>query len=218
MNLIDSVLERRTQSESEFALRFFCLACVLFGTAAVLALALIHFVRYGGVPDHSIMPPAFWITTAMLLIGSMALHRALRSVRTERQAPFRQSLLIAMGSGTVFAGVQVYGLWCLLTNVAEPDAALGAGAFIFVLAALHGMHFTVALLFLAFVTLRAFADRYDHEYYWGVLICTFFWHGLAWVWLCILLVFGCAALTGSLPAGPLQVDRSTVSAIEFPQA
>jgi heme/copper-type cytochrome/quinol oxidase subunit 3 len=206
MKIIDSVLDRRPQSESEFALRFFFLSFAVFGAAGALALGLIHFVRYGGMPGRLIMPPAFWITSAALLVGSGVLHRALRSVRTERQAPFRRSLLIALGCGTIFAGVQVYGLWCLLKNLAAPDAAMGAGAFVFVLAALHGMHFTVALLFLAFVTLRAFADRYDHEYYWGVMVCTFFWHGLAWIWLCILAVFACAALTGSMPAGPLQVN------------
>jgi|SRR5579871_3152421 len=203
MNMIDSVLERRSQSESEFAVRYFCVVAALFGVAGLLALGLIHYVSYVGTPDRPTMPPAFWLTTAALLVGSVALHRALRAVRTERQVPFRRALLVALGMGTLFAGVQIYGLWCLLKNFSEPEAALGAGAFIFVLAALHGMHFTVALLFLAYVTLHALAGRYDHEYFWGVTVCTFFWHALSWLWLCILAIFACAAVTGSMTTAPL---------------
>ena len=36
--------------------------------------------------------------------------------------------------------------------------------FAFVLTTLHGLHVTVALLFLSFVTVRALGDRYDHEF------------------------------------------------------
>jgi cytochrome c oxidase subunit III len=43
-------------------------------------------------------------------------------------------------------------------------------------------------LFLVFVTVQGFADRYDHEYYWGVLVCACFWHALGIVWLAILFV------------------------------
>ena len=146
-----------------------------------------------------------------------------------RTDPEARRLLIALETGALdeatfeqlFAellDVEPDGLIDGMFAGVEPDAAMGAGAFIFVLAALHGLHFTVALLFLAFVTLRAFADRYDHEYYWGVMVCTFFWHGLAWVWLCILAVFACAALTGSMSSVPLQVDRSTDSVLEFHQS
>jgi len=55
----------------------------------------------------------------------------------------------------------------------------------------------VALLFLVFIYLRALADRYDHEYSWGVTFCGWFWHGLGIIWITIVAVFmvaGTAAL------------------------
>ena len=64
---------------------------------------------------------------------------------------------------------------------------------IVMLAALHGMHFVVAVLFLSYVTVRALADRYDHEYYWGVSVAAWFWHALGVVWIGILAVFAIAA-------------------------
>ena len=50
----------------------------------------------------------------------------------------------------------------------------------------------MALLFVVFVTVNGFADRYDHEYYFGVRVCTAFWHILCVVWLAILGVFAIA--------------------------
>src|SRR5205807_9561702 len=58
-----------------------------------------------------------------------------------------------------------------------------------VMAALHAMHLSLALLFLIWVTLNALADRYDPEYSWGVTVCTSFWNGLGIAWMCILMAF-----------------------------
>ena len=66
-------------------------------------------------------------------------------------------------------------------------------AFVLALASLHAMHVIVATLFLSLVTVRTFAERYDHEYYWGVSVVAWFWHGLGIVWLAILAVFAIAA-------------------------
>jgi heme/copper-type cytochrome/quinol oxidase subunit 3 len=66
----------------------------------------------------------------------------------------------------------------------------GASPYVAVISALHAVHFVVALMFLVFVTVHAFADRYDHEYYFGVTICSWFWHALGVAWLIVLGVIG----------------------------
>jgi len=45
-----------------------------------------------------------------------------------------------------------------------------------------------------YVTVQALADRYDHEYYWGVTLCAWFWHALGLVWCVILATMGIATL------------------------
>jgi cytochrome c oxidase subunit 3 len=123
-------------------------------------------------------------------LGSYALQRAVRSVRQERQQQFRNWLRAALVLGSLFIGVQSYGLWSIFPqNRDASDASLGATPFIIVLVALHGIHFLVAVLFVCFVAARAAAHRYDHEYYWGVLVCSWFWHVLGIIWLGILCVF-----------------------------
>ena len=138
------------------------------------------------------------MSTALLAGGSLLLHRASRLVRFERQLEFRRSLAWALALGTAFVAAQTYGLWCLIAqHEAAKSVGLKDGAFAFVL--LHGVHFVVALLFVAFIYLRALADKYDHEYSWGVTFCAWFWHALGIAWLAIMVAFliaGVSALPG----------------------
>lgn len=179
---------KTTRRESGFALRFIFASLAVFGLAGGLAYALIHFGNTATARSQ-ILPPAFWLTSALLATGSVALYSASNYVRIEKQRPFRRCLLVALAAGTLFVGFQSYGLACLLSRQNPADVATGVNAFIFVFATLHGLHFALALWFLVFVTLRAFADAYDHEYSWGVTVCGWFWHFLGAVWLCILAVF-----------------------------
>lgn len=186
--------DRDTDGQAAFAVRYFLLSVTIFGVAALLAGVLIHFAPPAVRPDRLPFPPAFWVSSLLLFFGSVALSRALSHVRVEKQAAFRRTLLAALGAGTLFIAVQSYGLWCLLQGQNPSEVATGASAFIVVFAVLHALHVSLAMLFLVFVTLRGFADRYDHEYFWGVTVCAYFWHFLGVVWLCILTVFAFAML------------------------
>jgi len=142
-----------------------------------------------------LFPPAFGISSLLLLLGSVVLSRAMRFVRREKQRPFRRHLVGALAIGGLFVGFQSLGLWTLMPHDRTAQAAqVGVTAFVLMLAALHALHFVVAVLFLSFVTVRAFDDRYDHEYHWGVTVCAWFWHALGIVWIAILAVFAIAAI------------------------
>ena len=177
------------QSESAVAVRFFCLAAASAGVAGVLASLLIGATSRPQPTEDLVLPPPFWASTALLLAGSAALHAAWFSVRRERQTAFRRWLFAAVGIGTAFVGVQIYGLWYLVHSQLPSRAETDANAFALVFAACHGIHFVVAMLFVTYVTVNALADRYDHEYYWGVTVCTCFWHVLGVAWVLILCVF-----------------------------
>jgi heme/copper-type cytochrome/quinol oxidase subunit 3 len=130
----------------------------------------------------------FIASTAAVLWGSVCLSRALSAVRRERQAEFRRQLLWALCAGGLFVALQMAALNWLMRRQAPAEVQTGETAFVAVMAALHALHFVVALLCLVFVAVQAFADRYDHEYFWGVLVCAWFWHALTLVWLAVLAV------------------------------
>lgn len=181
-------------SRSEFALRFAFVSALLLSLAGGLAAVLLRVFPVATKQAPPIYPPAFLISTVLLLIGSVSLWLAYGQVRRERQKAFRRYLLISLAAGTLFVASQTYALTSLIHQQRPEDVELGASAYIVVMASLHAMHFIVAMLFLVFVTVRAFADRYDHEYYWGVTICAWFWHVLGVVWLVVLAVIGIASL------------------------
>jgi cytochrome c oxidase subunit 3 len=184
----------RPAAPSRLAVRFILVSAGVYTVALSLAAALIHLVPSQVAAGRVVFPPAFWLTSVLLALGSILLQHASHCVRIERQKPFRRSLVIAIVIGTLFVGFQTFGLVSLFRNQVAEDVQTGANAFIGVIGALHAMHFSLALLFLVWVTLNALADRYDHEYYWGVTLCAWFWHGLGIVWVCILVVLAIACV------------------------
>ncbi|MCA9061546.1 MAG: cytochrome c oxidase subunit 3 [Planctomycetaceae bacterium] len=138
------------------------------------------------------LQPTYAVATALLVAGSVFLHRALASVRRERQLQFRQSLLKALGCAVLFVSIQSYALWLTIRlapdGVIQPDVRV----IIAVVIAIHAGHFIVAQSILLWVTLSAFRDRYDHEYHWGVTFATWCWHvlGLAWMFILLIAIMG----------------------------
>ena len=125
------------------------------------------------------------MSTLLLFTGSLKLSHALDAVQWERQPEFRNHLKVAAVVGMLFLSLQCWNLQLLLPRQSVSDAS-HSESFVFVVVLLHAMHFLVAVFFLLWVLLNALNDRYDHEYYWGVTVCTFFWHALGVIWLVIL--------------------------------
>ena len=183
----------RPLTRAEAAVRTFALgatAALGAGCLARLLMALLGRPR----PETFQFPAMFAVTTLLLLVGSARMSAAVRAVRREKQSLLRVRLLQALVVGCLFMGTQTYALWTILPpERSEQAASTGVAPFVVMLAALHGLHFLVATLFVSYVTVQAQAGRYDHEYYWGVTVCAWFWHGLGIVWIAILAVYSIAA-------------------------
>ncbi|NQV23900.1 MAG: cytochrome c oxidase subunit 3 [Rhodopirellula sp.] len=186
-------LNRFLQRRSNLALCFFLLSAVTLAVSIGGAWLMIAISSFVPTENHFLFPPAFAASTILLLLGSVTLQTASYHVRCERQRLFRRRMLQSLFVGIAFVIFQTQGLWCLLPQKAAAQRiGLRDGAFAFAL--MHGIHFIVALLFVAFVLLQALADRYDHEYSWGVTFCAWFWHALGIVWLVIVAGFVLAAV------------------------
>jgi cytochrome c oxidase subunit 3 len=182
--------DRHSRNISRVALGFFLLAIGAIGLAAMTDVCLVGTFGRPRFSSHLIFPPAFIASTVLLGLGSLTLHRAVRAVRQERQRIFRRSLQLSVLIGSLFMGLQVYGLWILVpADRAPSEASLGVTALVLALATLHTIHFLVVVMFVCFVAARTEFDRYDHEYYWGVVICAWFWHALTIIWIAILFIF-----------------------------
>lgn len=184
---------RHAEGVSRIALLFALISAAMLSFSAAVCWGLARTFGKTSASGELLFPWAFGISTLLLALGSATLHRAWRAVRLERQRRFRNGLGLALLWGGLFMGVQTYGLWTLFPDEREASSAsLGVTAFVLTLAALHGLHFFVTTLFVCFVAARSAANRYDHEYHWGVTVCLWLWHALGIVWLAILAIFAIA--------------------------
>ncbi|MFG0332114.1 MAG: heme-copper oxidase subunit III [Maioricimonas sp. JB049] len=184
------VPDRRSEGLSRQARRFFLMGVAAISVASGLAWLTIRLAGAGLQGAFPVFPPPFLVSTLLLIVGSVAMHRAEHFVRYERQRQFRLWLLVALGTGVLFMATQFVGLWMMLPHDRGPAAtSLGATPFVMVLTVLHALHFFVAVLAVVLVTSKALDHRYDHEYHWGVTFTAWFWHFLGVVWLGILAVF-----------------------------
>lgn len=172
-----------------FLLRFGAVVASVGIAAGGLAWMLITGLGPTLHPGQVVFPAAMYASTLFLALGSVSLQRALFAIRRERQRACRRALLQALLAGTLFCGTQSDALYALVLNQQPTTTQVDANAFLIVVAGLHAMHFCVAMLFICYVTVRAWMGRYDHEYYLGITVCTLFWHALGVVWLVILGVF-----------------------------
>jgi cytochrome c oxidase subunit III len=172
------------------ARRFFLAALAQAGVVMLIGSCLAAiFGRQAPGPELR-LPWSFVFSTLCLMIGSWHLERSIGCVRRERQSDFRAALLKALVSAVAFVSIQGYGLWAIDKGVrSSAGAQLGVHGFVIMFTGLHAMHFIIAQSVLLWVTLSAFADRYDHEYFWGVRFAAWCWHILGIVWLGILFLF-----------------------------
>ncbi|MCA9080161.1 MAG: hypothetical protein KDA58_06355 [Planctomycetaceae bacterium] len=189
-----AVPTRYYEGMSQLVLRFFLIAVCAFTAAwAVTYLLMMQFPRHT-IGSGLRFPLMFIPTSVLLILGSITLERAILFVRVERQRLYRRWLLITLGLGSLFMGMQTFALWSMFPEHRAPgDASMEATAFALALAALHALHFLIAVLSVSWITARSLSDRYDHEYYWGVRCCAWFWHGLGVIWMAILFVFTVAS-------------------------
>ncbi|MDG1897067.1 MAG: cytochrome c oxidase subunit 3 [Fuerstiella sp.] len=185
---------RWAEKQSLIARRFILATTTQAAICIGIAWTLAALIDIPEPSDRIRLPKAFQFGTFCLLIGSWFLHVSHNHVQGERQMQFRRSLLLALLFAVLFTGVQSYGLWAFMRSTTDyQDPQLNTHGFVFMFAALHAMHFLVAQSVLLWVTLSAFLDRYDHEYYWGVTFATWFWHALGIAWIAILCVFSIAS-------------------------
>jgi len=186
---------RWDQTRASLARRFFLATVLQCGVILLLGFSLGLIFRHPEPTEKLRLPAAFQFGTIFLAIGSWCLHDAHANVRLERQRRFRTSLLVALSAAVLFVSVQSYGMWALIKSISpQLEMQTSIHSMVIMFTAIHAMHFIVAQSILLWVTLSAFADRYDHEYYWGVIFAGWCWHALGIIWIGILCVFAIAAV------------------------
>jgi cytochrome c oxidase subunit 3 len=163
---------------------------MLFGAVMVAYL----FIRLAGAkspPLHVIhLPSLLWLSTALVIGVSIALARAVKYLRMEKQDSFRDwfrvSLLMAVG----FIIVQAPAMLMLLrAHYQLRSQGMFLYGLVFFLILIHALHVVGGIVAMVWVGIKAERGVYDHEHYLPVNHVAMYWHFLDFVWLSMFVTF-----------------------------
>ncbi|MGI9470869.1 MAG: cytochrome c oxidase subunit 3, partial [Rubripirellula sp.] len=136
------------------------------------------------------LPPMFLISTGCLLLISVLVHLATRTVRREKRVATSVLLLVSGLAAIAFMGFQFDAMSEMMGGPAlKGGTGKGVAGMVVVLAILHALHVAGGVVALGIVSVRSLMGRYDHERHWPVDFAAQYWHFLDVVWLCMLAAF-----------------------------
>lgn len=139
------------------------------------------------------LPPQLWLSTALLIAGSVLLQRAAGAAHAVWLHRARMLLLAGGACALAFLAVQ---LWAWQALHAAQITAIGnpAGSFFYLLTAMHGLHVAGGLIGWG-ITVRGMqrieAAAIDPaRAAWRITLCARYWHFLLAVWIALYAVLG----------------------------
>lgn len=130
----------------------------------------------GGDSTMIALPPQLWLSTALLVLASVLMQRAVT-------APHARALLAQAGlCALAFLAAQCWA-WLALQAAHIVVAGNPAASFFYVLTALHGLHVAGGLVAWG-ATLRS-----DDPPRWRIALCARYWHLLLAVWVALYAAF-----------------------------
>jgi cytochrome c oxidase subunit 3 len=125
------------------------------------------------------MPWQLWLSSAMLVAGSVLLHLAGRAGRKSRWSRARVLLLAGGLCSLVFVCVQLWA-WQALQSARVSLTGNPSASFFYLLTAMHGLHVLGGLAAWG-MTLRRFQPDSDRTRR-AIALCARYWHFLLAVW------------------------------------
>lgn len=136
----------------------------------------------GGWFDY-VIPEIFTYSTAVILLSSVTMHMAVRSLKSGAKKSYQSYIWATLGLGIVFLIAQIMG-WQQLPLDFGGDSSNPSVSFFYVLSGTHWAHIILGLAFIVFaiVSIR-FTDDRKAKNITRIGNCAIFWHFLDGLWL-----------------------------------
>ncbi len=139
------------------------------------------------------MPQTFFFSTAIILISSIFVNKAITEAKKDNFAGVQIALGITFILGLAFMVCQFMG-WSQLASqkifFAGKDSN-ASGSFFYVLTGLHLAHLLGGMIYLLAVNIQALKKKYTSQNYLSLQLCATYWHFLdgLWIYLFFFLIF-----------------------------
>ena len=137
------------------------------------------------------MPKVLWLSTALILISSVAMEIARRALKAQNNAGYGRWLIVTAVLGVGFLGSQLMA-WRQLVRQGVYIATNPHSSFFYLFTAAHGVHLLGGLVALTFLVLRTTRTRDTVE---GELrrvgaadAATIYWHFMDGLWIVLFLL------------------------------
>jgi cytochrome c oxidase subunit 3 len=163
---------------------------VFMGVAtALFSLFVVAYVMRmsGGDAITIALPWQLWLSSTLLVAGSVALQGAAGAARGPDPARARRLLLGGGLCAVGFLAVQLWA-WQVLWSAQVMPAGNPAGSFFYLLTAMHGLHLAGGLVGWAWTARAAGADPASAA--WRIALCARYWHFMLAVWLVLFALLG----------------------------
>jgi cytochrome c oxidase subunit III len=179
----------------------FLLSEVMFFASLIGAYIILRFANPDAFaePGQVLNVPLTGVNTFILICSSVTMVKAFAAIENGDQRMLRIWLLSTAILGAIFVGVQVVEYTVLSHEGFVPSAAAYAahgraggetvlggplyGATFYTMTGFHGLHVSIGVLCLIFVTVRAFMGKYTQANHGGVEIVGLYWHFVDLVWI-----------------------------------
>lgn len=148
-----------------------------------------YIVKSGQANWHDVkMPSSFWYSTAALLISSITMQAALRSIKQKAMKQYRSLLLATLVLGILFVVLQWIGFQWLWKHGVNFEGA-GEGQFLYIIFGLHGLHVVGGIIALAIIFTRQYFGKTRSYNTTEAEVMSIYWHFVDFLWLYLLVFF-----------------------------
>ncbi|NNK75013.1 MAG: heme-copper oxidase subunit III [Maribacter sp.] len=138
------------------------------------------------------LPSSFYISTAIIILSSITYILAKKAIQKDAKKSTTYWLLITLGLGITFIGLQFNGFSQLVAQgyyFTGPTSSIKM-SYIFLIAAVHIVHVVAGIISLLVVMYNQFRGKYSAAEYLGLSLGATFWHflDLLWVYLILFMV------------------------------
>ena len=135
------------------------------------------------------MPSSFFVSTVLILLASLTIHLAKKSIQTDdrKKTSLFLGLTLALGLGFVYFQFQGFGQ--LLQSHLYPTGGAGSItiAFLYILVYVHLAHLSGGIISLLIIIYNHFKQKYNSSQFLGIELGAIYWHFLDFLWIYLFL-------------------------------
>jgi len=134
------------------------------------------------------LPTIFWFNTAVILLSSFTIHRALVSFRRLEEGKYKLWLTITFILGCTFLIGQYIG-WEQLSAGGIHLNGNPSGSFLYVISGAHAVHIAGGLLIMLITMMKVFFKPFNPSKQVNVEMMAIYWHFVDVLWIYLFIFF-----------------------------